>query len=75
MSDVYVAHVLNAVVMCWPMSIVDPGAFRTFPLVVHHCALSLSFFSLRTVALGGGVISLTALSVFSHCTVGSTGRH
>ena len=29
MSDVYVAHVLNAVVMCWPMSIVDPGAFRT----------------------------------------------
>ena len=38
-------------------------------LVVHHCALSLSFFSLRTVALGGGVISLTALSVFSHCTV------
>ena len=31
MSDVYVAHVLNAVVMCWPMSIVDPGAFRTFP--------------------------------------------
>ena len=30
-SDVYVAHVLNAVVMCWPMSIVGPGAFRTFP--------------------------------------------